>query len=86
MGDGLLCCLLEYYQVFSPSLKRVDHESWRKMTDQDKKNCVEKIYEELADSADEWGQGSLNECGGPWGDGKGLSLNLLSASNARRLC
>ena len=53
-------CHLDHYQDFSPSLKRVDHESWRNMTDQDKNTFVEKLCDELAASADEWGQGPLD--------------------------
>ena len=71
MGDGLLCCLLEYYQVFSPSLKRVDHESWRNKTDQDKKKFVKNLCGELAASADEWGQGPW-QSNGTFMDGKSL--------------
>ncbi|XP_042559344.1 cytosolic phospholipase A2 gamma-like [Clupea harengus] len=50
----------DHYQDFSRSLKRVDHESWRNKTDQDKNTFVENLCDELAASADKWGQGPLD--------------------------
>ena len=79
-------CHLDHYQEFSPSLKGVDHESWRNMTDQDKNTFVENLCDELAASADKWGKGPLDvpESKSIFDDGKSLCLNLLIAADARK--
>ncbi|XP_076146361.1 cytosolic phospholipase A2 gamma-like [Alosa pseudoharengus] len=46
----------EDYGKFSPTLLELDYEMWTDMNDQERKQHMENIFEELIGSVDEWGQ------------------------------
>ncbi|XP_076136680.1 cytosolic phospholipase A2 gamma-like [Alosa pseudoharengus] len=48
--------LREDYGKFSPTLLELDYEMWTGMHDQERKQHMENIFEELIGSVDEWGQ------------------------------
>ncbi|XP_048104986.1 cytosolic phospholipase A2 gamma-like [Alosa alosa] len=65
--ERLKCLLGKSWADFSPTLKCVEHQSWRSMTDQMKEEHVERIRDELVASVDKWGHGQILR-GIPGGD------------------
>ncbi|XP_042559394.1 cytosolic phospholipase A2 gamma-like [Clupea harengus] len=81
--ERLKVLLGDHYQVFSPSLEEVDHESWVNMTDQEKKKKVKNVCGELAASVDKWSRDHLYGCNSSgifdwWGPGWWVFTHIIS--------
>ncbi|KAL2086796.1 hypothetical protein ACEWY4_017855 [Coilia grayii] len=57
--NSILCCPLDDYGAFSPTLLEVDHQIWTDMTEEERKEQMLKILEELIASSEEWAQGQI---------------------------